>query len=73
MRKLRKIFQKPDLTQALLTKISAMSQKEDEDLIDFMERIRQLTVKVFQTLSEKDRDKMAATFYLSVMIDRVMA
>lgn len=73
VRELRKIFQKPDLTQAILTKISAMSQEGDEDPIDFNERIRQLTVKVYPTMSVKDREKMAATRFFSGMSDCVMA
>lgn len=73
VRELRRIYCGPDLTQARLTKFSAMSQDGDEDPLDFMERIRQLTAKVIQTMSIEDRVKMAATRFLSGMSDRVMA
>lgn len=49
-----------------------MSQKRNEDLMDFLEQIRQLTVKVYLTLSVKDRENMAATRFLSGMSDQVM-
>lgn len=50
-----------------------MSQKEDEDPIDFMEQIRQLTVKVYSTMSVEDGEKIAAKRFLNGMSNRVIA
>lgn len=58
VRELRRIFSAPDLTQARLTKLSAMSQEGDEDSIYLMKRIRQLTVKVYLKMSVEDREKI---------------
>lgn len=46
---LRRIFRTSDLTLARLTKLSAMSKDGDEDTMDFIERIRKLTVKIYPT------------------------
>lgn len=60
-------------TQARLAKLSAMSQDRYKDPMDFMERIRHLSFKVYFTLSLKDGKKLAATRFHCCRSDRVMA
>lgn len=50
-----------------------MTLHGDEDPIDLMERIRQLTVKVYSTISVMDRKIIAASRFLSGISDRVFA
>lgn len=50
-----------------------MSQKENEDPIDFNERIRLLMMKVNPTMSVKNRENIAATQFLSGINDPVIA
>lgn len=73
VREFRRIFCAPNLTQARLTKLSAMSTDGDRHLTDFRERIRQLRFKVSSTMSVEDVEKMAATRYHSGISDSEMA
>lgn len=49
-----------------------MSQDGDGDPINFMERVWQLTVKVYLTMSVEDRENIAATHLFSGMRDCVI-
>lgn len=73
VRKFCLIFLAPDFTHAWLKKLFAIMQKIDKDPIVFMERIRQLKVKVRRAMSVKNCKKIAATRFISVMSDRGIA
>lgn len=72
VQKLCRYFRAPDLTKARHTKLSAMSQESDEYPMDFMERIRQLTLKVYSIMSVEDPEKIAATRFLFGLSERIM-